>query len=101
MSVERGRMSGRNGVMYSPIGELEAVNTDSPFHNMNAVDRTRPKLSTCASDCRVLDILEPRNESMVGDDATGLVCRGEEFEGGLKARMGGLGKELKIKVCTG
>ena len=53
--------------MYTPIGELEAVNTDNPFHSMNAVERTRPKLSIWASDCRVLDILEPKNESMVGD----------------------------------
>ena len=53
--------------MYTPIGELEAVNTDNPFHSMNAVDRTRPKLRIWASDCRGLDTLEPKNESMVGD----------------------------------
>lgn len=93
-------MSRRKGVLGSPIGELEAVNTDSPFHSMNAVDRTRPKLSICASDCRVFDILELRNESMVGDDATGVVCRVR----GIRERAGSLDrrtrKELKIKVCT-
>ena len=55
-----------------PMGELDAVNTDNPFHSINAVERTRAKLRTWASDCRVLDRLEPRKESMAGEETEGL-----------------------------
>lgn len=48
------------------MGDDEAVATDSPFHIMNAVDRTSAKLRICASDWRVLDILDDRKDSMVG-----------------------------------
>ena len=34
------------------IGEEEFVKTESPFHSIKAVDRTRAKLRTCSSDCR-------------------------------------------------
>lgn len=58
----------------APIGELDAVNTDNPFHSINAVERTSPKLRIWAIDCRVFDRLEPRNESMaaVGRNVGGL-----------------------------
>lgn len=49
------------------IGDEEAVNTERPFHIMNAVERTRAKLRICASDCRVFDMLEERKDSMVGE----------------------------------
>lgn len=48
------------------IGDEEAVNTDRPFHIMNAVERTRAKLRICASDWRVFDMLDEREDSMVG-----------------------------------
>jgi hypothetical protein len=34
------------------IGDDEFVKTDRPFHNMNAVERTRAKLRTWAANCR-------------------------------------------------
>jgi hypothetical protein len=34
------------------IGEEESVKTESPFHNMNAVERTRAKLRTWAASWR-------------------------------------------------
>lgn len=48
------------------MGDEEAVRTESPFHIMNAVERTRAKLSICASDWRILERFDERNESMVG-----------------------------------
>lgn len=49
------------------IGDEEAVNTDRPFHIMNAVERTRAKFRICASDWRVFDMLDEREDSMVGE----------------------------------
>lgn len=66
------------------MGELEAVNTDSPFHSINAVERTRPKLRICASDCRVFDRLELKDESMVGD----AIGSREELEDGFGSARG-------------
>lgn len=48
------------------MGDEEAVATDNPFHIIKAVERTSAKLRTCASDWRVLDILDDRKDNMVG-----------------------------------
>lgn len=34
------------------MGEEESVTTERPFQSMNAVERTRAKLRTCAASCR-------------------------------------------------
>lgn len=43
------------------MGEGESARTDRPFHIMNAVERIRPKLRSCAAACRGFW----RKESMV------------------------------------
>lgn len=48
------------------MGDAEAVATDNPFHIIKAVERTSAKLRNCASDWRVLDILDDRKDNMVG-----------------------------------
>ena len=45
------------------MGEGESVATERPFHNMNAVERTRAKLRTWISDCLRL----PKAENMLSD----------------------------------
>lgn len=48
------------------MGDEDAVNIDSAFQSMKAVERTSAKLRTCDRDCRVLERLEPeRKGSMV------------------------------------
>lgn len=49
------------------IGDDEAVNTDRPFHIINAVDRTSAKLRTCASVWRGFDMLVPKDDNMMGE----------------------------------
>lgn len=48
------------------MGDEEAVATESPFHIIKAVERTSAKLRTCASDWRVLDMLDDRKDNMMG-----------------------------------
>lgn len=55
------------------IGDDELDSTDSPFHIMNAVDRTRAKLRICASDWRVFDRFDERNESIVANSNLAVV----------------------------
>ena len=47
------------------MGEGESLITESDFHSMNAVESTRAKLSTCASDCRGFERYGVREGSMV------------------------------------
>ena len=49
------------------IGDDEAVNTDRPFHIINAVERTSAKLRICASVWRGFDMLVPRDDNMMGE----------------------------------
>lgn len=51
------------------IGDDDAVNTHRPFHTINADERTSAKFRSWESDCRVLDKLDDRDESMVMDSA--------------------------------
>lgn len=41
------------------------VNTERPFHIMNAVDRTSAKFRTCARVWRVLDRFDDKNDNIV------------------------------------
>lgn len=45
------------------MGEEEFVATERPFHSMNAVERTRAKLRTCAASWRGWS--EAREENMM------------------------------------
>lgn len=48
------------------MGLLEFVAIERPFHSMNAVERTRAKLSTWAMECRAEARLPVREDSMAG-----------------------------------
>jgi hypothetical protein len=58
------------------MGLLEFDAIETPFHNMKAVDKTRAKLRTWAIDCRALDRLPARADSIVG----GISLAGRDVE---------------------
>lgn len=47
------------------MGLLELVAIDKDFHSMKAVAKTRPKFKTWARDCRALEMLPARADSIV------------------------------------